>query len=54
MIVALTAAGRAAVHAKRAAHRGALARTLATDFTPEERAQLLAVAPLLERLAERY
>jgi hypothetical protein len=29
-----------------------LTQALTAEFTPEERAQLLAVAPLLERLAE--
>jgi DNA-binding MarR family transcriptional regulator len=53
MILALTEPGRAAVHSKRAARNALLTQALGSDFTAEERAQLLAVAPLLERLAER-
>jgi DNA-binding MarR family transcriptional regulator len=51
--LSLTAAGLAAVHAKRAARDAQLTQALVSDFTPEERMQLLAIAPLLERLAER-
>ncbi len=53
VILSLTAAGRDAVRAKRAARNALVTQTLATEFTAQERAQLLAVAPLLERLAER-
>ncbi|HEX3802997.1 MAG TPA: MarR family transcriptional regulator [Solirubrobacteraceae bacterium] len=52
MILSVTDAGRAAVAAKRAARNALLTQALASDFTAEERAQLLAVAHLLERLAE--
>jgi hypothetical protein len=41
------------VQAKRAARDAQLTQALESDFTPEERAQLLAITPLLERLAER-
>jgi DNA-binding MarR family transcriptional regulator len=51
--LSLTATGLAAVQAKRAARDAQLTQALESDFTPEERAQLLAITPLLERLAER-
>jgi DNA-binding MarR family transcriptional regulator len=52
MILSVTDAGRVAVAAKRAARNALLTQALASDFTAEERAKLLAIAPLLERLAE--
>jgi DNA-binding MarR family transcriptional regulator len=52
MILSLTTTGRAAVHAKRAARNALVTQALASDFTAEERAQLFAAAPLLERLAQ--
>ena len=51
--LSLTAAGLASVQAKRAARDAQLTQALESDFTPGERAQLLAITPLLERLAER-
>jgi DNA-binding MarR family transcriptional regulator len=51
--LSLTATGLAAVHAKRAARDAQLTQALVSGFTPEERTQLLAIVPLLERLAER-
>ena len=51
--LSLTAAGLASVQAKREARDAQLTQALESDFTPEERAQLLAITPLLERLAER-
>jgi DNA-binding MarR family transcriptional regulator len=52
MILSLTAAGVAAVHAKRAARNALLTQALATQFSEAERAQLLAAAALMERLAD--
>jgi DNA-binding MarR family transcriptional regulator len=51
--LSLTAAGLASVQAKRAARDARLTQALESDFTSEERAQLLAITPLLERLAEQ-
>jgi DNA-binding MarR family transcriptional regulator len=51
VILSLTAAGRQTVHNKRAARTEQLTRALA-GLTADERAQLSAVVPLLERLAE--
>jgi DNA-binding MarR family transcriptional regulator len=50
-LLSLNAAGRAALGGHRAARTERLARALARDFTPAERAQLAAAAPLIERLA---
>lgn len=52
IILSLTEAGHAAVAAKRLARNAILSEALDSSFDPAERAQLLAVAPLLERLAE--
>ncbi|MBZ5736685.1 MarR family winged helix-turn-helix transcriptional regulator [Nocardioides mangrovi] len=52
MLVELTAAGHAEARSKRSARRARVAEVLARDFTAEERATLLAAAPLLERLAK--
>jgi DNA-binding MarR family transcriptional regulator len=51
-ILSLTAAGTTALHAKRAMRNAQITQALDANFTPEERARLLEVAPLLERLAE--
>jgi DNA-binding MarR family transcriptional regulator len=51
-ILSLTAAGTTALHAKRAIRNAQLTQALSSNFTPEERARLLEVAPLLARLAE--
>src|SRR5579863_5560506 len=48
----VTAAGLSALSDKRSARIAQLARALAAGFTPEEMGQLLAAAPLIERLAE--
>ncbi len=53
IILSLTAAGRAAVAAKRVARDAILSQALSSNFSAAERARLLATAPLLERLAER-
>lgn len=50
VLVDLTAEGRARTRDKRDARTGRLVTTLADDFTAEERAVLLAAAPLLARL----
>lgn len=52
IILSLTDAGKAAVAAKRVARNAILSQALSANFSPAERAQLLAIAPLLERLAE--
>lgn len=52
IILSLTEAGHAAVAAKRMARNAILSEALGSNFTPAERGQLLATAPLLERLAE--
>jgi DNA-binding MarR family transcriptional regulator len=52
MVLELTAAGRAKARDKRSARSAQIATVLASDFTAEERATLLAAAPLLERLAK--
>ena len=51
-ILSLTPDGAAALHAKRAMRNAQMTQALSSNFTQEERARLLAVAPLLERLAE--
>jgi len=51
VILSLTDAGREAVHSKRAERTEQLTRALAA-LTAAERAQLLAVVPLLARLAQ--
>jgi DNA-binding MarR family transcriptional regulator len=52
VMLAVTDAGRAAMIAKRAARTALFAEALTTHFTPEELEQLLAAAPLLERLGQ--
>ncbi len=51
VVMSLTAAGAAALRSKRDARTAQLARALAADFTQSELDQLMAAAPLLERLA---
>ena len=51
-ILSLTAAGTTALRAKRAMRNAQITQALDSNFTPAERARLLEVAPLLERLAE--
>ncbi|MEU6843334.1 MarR family transcriptional regulator [Streptomyces sp. NPDC046716] len=54
MVLSVTDAGRRALRDKRNERVEMLARALGSDaFTPEERARLGAVAPLVERLARR-
>ena len=51
IVLSITDTGRRLVRDRRGARTEQIARVLDT-FTPAERGQLLAVAPLLERLAE--
>jgi DNA-binding MarR family transcriptional regulator len=51
-VMSLTEAGRQALQDRRNARTEQIAQALATDFTPDELAQLLAAAPLIERLAQ--
>jgi len=52
VVLSLTDAGTEALRSRRDARTDQLARALSSDFTADELEQLLAVAPLLERLAE--
>jgi DNA-binding MarR family transcriptional regulator len=52
IVLSVTEAGRQLLRDKRDARTEHLARALAAGFTPEELAQLMAAAPLLERLAQ--
>jgi DNA-binding MarR family transcriptional regulator len=52
IVLSVTEAGRRLLTDKRDARTGRLARALAAGFTQEELGQLMAAAPLLERLAE--
>jgi DNA-binding MarR family transcriptional regulator len=52
-VMSITEAGLAALSDKRNSRIAQLAGALATGFTPAELDQLRAVAPLIERLAER-
>jgi DNA-binding MarR family transcriptional regulator len=51
-VMSVTEAGLSALSDKRNARIGQLARALAAGFTPAELGQLMAAAPLIERLAE--
>ena len=51
-VMSVTEAGLSAVSDKRNARIAQLARALAAGFTPAELGQLMAAAPLIERLAE--
>ena len=51
-VMSVTEAGLAALSDKRNARIAQLARALAAGFTPVELGQLMAAAPLIERLAE--
>lgn len=53
VILSLTAAGGEVLRSRRTAKAEQLAQALAAEFTREELAQLLAAAPLIERVAER-
>lgn len=50
-VISPSEAGLALLRGHRTARTERLARALAADFTPAERAQLAAAAPLIERLA---
>lgn len=52
-IVSLTEAGRQTLRNRRNARTAQLASALAAGFTPTELRQLMAAAPLIERLAQR-
>jgi DNA-binding MarR family transcriptional regulator len=52
VVLSITDAGLALLRSRRNAKVQELARALSADFTPAERDQLAAVAPLLERLAQ--
>lgn len=52
VVMSLTEAGLHVLRSRRNARTESLARALSTGFTPTELEQLLAVAPLLERLAQ--
>ena len=51
-VMSVTEAGLVALNDKRNARIAQLARVLAAGFTPKELGQLMAAAPLIERLAE--
>jgi DNA-binding MarR family transcriptional regulator len=51
-VMSVTAAGREVLHSKRSARTQQIARSLAAGFTAAELSQLMAAAPLLERLAQ--
>jgi DNA-binding MarR family transcriptional regulator len=53
IVLSITAPGRQLVRDRRGARTAQIARALADGFTPAELAQLQAIMPLLERLAER-
>jgi DNA-binding MarR family transcriptional regulator len=53
IVLSITEAGLQVVRDRRGARTAQIARALAAGFTQEELAQLRAVTPLLERLAER-
>jgi DNA-binding MarR family transcriptional regulator len=52
-LISATEAGREILRRRRSAKTELLARSLAEDFSGVERRQLMDVAPLLERLAQR-
>jgi DNA-binding MarR family transcriptional regulator len=52
VVLSVTEAGRQAMQDRRNARTEQLARALSDGFTPAELRQLMAAAPLLERLAE--
>ena len=51
-VISLTEAGRQVLQGKRNARTQQLAQALSAGFTPAELGQLMAAAPLLERLAQ--
>ena len=52
VVLSITGAGQQLVHNKRNARTERLAKALAAGFSPAEIGQLMAAAPLLERLAQ--
>ncbi len=52
VLLSVSPAGDEVLRARRHARAEQLARVLESDFTEEERAQLMAAAPLIERLAQ--
>jgi DNA-binding MarR family transcriptional regulator len=52
VVLSITSAGRRLVHDKRNARTEQLAKALSAGFSPAEIGQLMAAAPLLERLAQ--
>ena len=52
VVLSITGAGRRLVHDKRNVRTERLAKALAAGFSPAEIGQLMAAAPLLERLAQ--
>jgi DNA-binding MarR family transcriptional regulator len=52
VVLSVTGAGREVMRNRRNARTEQLAQALSTGFTPAELAQLMAAAPLLERLAQ--
>jgi DNA-binding MarR family transcriptional regulator len=53
IVLSITEAGRQRVHDKRDARTGQIAAALGDGFSGGELTQLIAVVPLLERLAEK-
>lgn len=53
VMMTVTPAGRALLEDRRSESTGQIARALADEFTAAERRRLLAVLPLLDRLAQR-
>jgi DNA-binding MarR family transcriptional regulator len=53
VVLSVTPAGRGVLSSRRAARTERLSQALSTEFTTTELEQLLAAAPLLERLAQR-
>lgn len=53
ILLSLTEAGAGVLRSRRSAAVEHLARAMAVEFTPEELRQLAALAPLLDRLAQR-
>jgi DNA-binding MarR family transcriptional regulator len=53
IMLSLTQAGRQVVHDRRGARTERITRALRDGFTPDELAQLRAIVPLVERLAEK-
>ncbi|MFC1432478.1 MarR family winged helix-turn-helix transcriptional regulator [Streptacidiphilus sp. N1-3] len=52
VVISLTTSGRQALQKRRTARTEQLAQALSTGFSKEELGQLMAAAPLLERLAQ--